>query len=74
MSNNILLTICIPTYNRLPILKEALEDLQPKITGLPIKILVIDNASTDETSAYLKGKKVLFISKMKQILEAIIIF
>lgn len=57
MSNNILLTICIPTYNRLPILKEALEDLQPKITDLPIKILVIDNASTDETSAYLKGKK-----------------
>ncbi len=49
MENKILLSFCIPTYNRAEILRESLEDIMPKIEGLPIEVIVIDNASTDNT-------------------------
>ena len=45
---NILLSICIPTYNRAKYLKEALESILPQ-TSDEIEIVVSDNASPDDT-------------------------
>ena len=44
-----LLSICIPTYNRTMILEESLVHLVPRVKGLDIQIIVVDNASTDST-------------------------
>jgi len=60
--NNILLSICIPTYNR----KKYLVDLLPSLiyecnkadnNKNIIEIIVSDNASTDETQLYLNTIK-----------------
>ena len=51
-NNSILLSICIPTYNRAQLLKEAIESVLAQIdeTNIDkIEIVVSDNASTDET-------------------------
>ena len=51
------LSICIPTYNRLPFLKELL----PAILGQvgagrdEVEVVVSDNASTDDTAGYLRS-------------------
>lgn len=50
------LSICIPTYNRLPYLREMMAGLLPQIEAEAsgtIELCVSDNASTDGTSAYL---------------------
>jgi abequosyltransferase len=51
MNNDILLSICIPTYNRSGILKGSLERIysQTHNKKLPIEILISDNCSTDKT-------------------------
>lgn len=60
MTSPPLLTIFIPTFNRLTHLREQLERLLPQVnqinkeSGL-ITVLVSDNASTDGTSAFLRG-------------------
>lgn len=47
---NILLSICIPTFNRANFLKRCLESIFLQITDeLPIEIIVSDNGSPDET-------------------------
>ncbi len=47
-----LLSICIPTYNRIGFLTETLDALMPQVTGNPdIEVLVNDNASEDDTAA-----------------------
>jgi glycosyltransferase involved in cell wall biosynthesis len=44
------LSICIPTFNRAGVLKEALESILLEVNGNEsVEILVSDNASTDET-------------------------
>ena len=51
-----LLSICIPTFNRLPYLKEAIDALLPQIEKtMPgqVEFLVSDNCSTDGTADYL---------------------
>jgi len=53
---NYLLSIAIPTFNRYKYLKELIEQLlfqYQKIDKLKIEILIVDNASTDETRNYL---------------------
>jgi abequosyltransferase len=55
-SSQPLLSITIPTYNRAPRLSQCLEMLRERIAELPeprpaIEVLVIDNASTDDTAA-----------------------
>ena len=51
-----LLTICIPTYNRLSIIKADIDDyLSLKDERFCLK--VVDNCSTDSTYEYLKGIK-----------------
>lgn len=46
--------VIVVTYNRLPLLKECLNALIVQKENID-KIFVIDNNSTDETSAFLKG-------------------
>lgn len=46
-----LLSICIPTYNRAPLLRVMLEALLPQVAaaGDAVEVCLSDNASTDET-------------------------
>lgn len=49
-----LLTIAIPTYNRLPFLKENLEILLPQLAEAGnVELIVSDNASEDGTESYM---------------------
>lgn len=51
---NILVTIYIPTYNRVDLLKRAVSSVQSQ-TYSNIEIIVVDDCSTDETESYLKS-------------------
>jgi len=48
-----LLSICIPTYNRAPYLKESLARLVEELlaTGGDVEVVISDNCSTDETES-----------------------
>ncbi len=50
-----LLSIAIPTYNRAPVLRQALDRLLPQLKDFSdqIELIFSDNASTDETPAIL---------------------
>ena len=54
-----LLSICVPTYNRIDFLKEiiseAIEQLKVYELYNQVEIVVSNNCSTDETAAYLNG-------------------
>lgn len=54
---DILLSICIPTFNRAKYLKSNLEALFREIDGknMPIEIIVSDNCSTDDTENTVRG-------------------
>ncbi len=48
------LSLCIPTYNRAPLLKQALHAVLAQIgaaEAAQVEVLILDNASTDDTSA-----------------------
>ena len=50
-----LLSICIPTWNRLEVLKVCLDSIVRELAGVPggrVEVVVSDNASTDGTQAY----------------------
>ena len=51
MEKGLLLSICIPTYNRAGFLKENLEKLIPQVESYigSVEILISDNCSTDNT-------------------------
>lgn len=51
---NELVTICIPTWNRMNILEESLENLIPKIEPYGFRILISDNASNDGTETVVR--------------------
>lgn len=58
--DNLLLSLCIPTYNRLSYLRELLPSLIAEVnkanqTAVQVELLISDNASTDGTDTYLKG-------------------
>jgi len=56
MRDGPLLSICVPTYGRLPYLKELLAALLPQVDDLgsgSVEVCVSDNASPDGTGAYL---------------------
>ncbi len=46
------LAICIPTWNRRQMLQQAIESVLPQLTS-DCSLIVLDNASTDDTSDYL---------------------
>ena len=61
-----LLTIAIPTFNRLTSLKDTINSLSPLLSISDIEIVIIDNCSTDGTWEWLsseKGKKRFLIRK-----------
>ena len=51
LSSRILLSICIPTYNRASFLKEILDQLLPQVKAYKelVEICISDNCSTDNT-------------------------
>jgi glycosyltransferase involved in cell wall biosynthesis len=59
MDNDILLSICIPTYNRCILLNEAINRLVSQIHGMNgIELIISDNASSDKTE--------LVVNKLKK--------
>ena len=54
MTNRPLLSICIPTYNREPFLRECLASLQLGGARDQVEVVVSDNASTDQTLCVLE--------------------
>lgn len=58
-------TICavVVTHNRLGLLKRALDGLQQQTVRIN-KIIVIDNASTDQTQEYLKSESSLHVIRL----------
>lgn len=50
-----LLSICIPTLNRLDFLKASLSELLPAAQLLGVEVCVSDNASSDGTASFLAG-------------------
>jgi abequosyltransferase len=57
MDHDLLISICIPTYNNADCLKECLESLLPQIKPYQIPVYVSDNASTDNTIEMLSSFK-----------------
>lgn len=57
MESQYLLSICIPTYNRAPYLKQCLDSLvcQPEFLKGDVEIVISDNASTDGTMILIKN-------------------
>ena len=52
---SIIISICIPTYNRLPFLKKLLDSFSDGFGGYPYEIVIADGGSTDGTIEFLKG-------------------
>lgn len=58
MNSALKLSVCVPTYNRLDDLKECLGLLLPQIAAVElgrVELIIVDNASTDDTGSYLKA-------------------
>ena len=50
MSTSPLLSICIPTYNRVQYLRECLDSVLASANGIEqVEVIIVDNASTDDT-------------------------
>lgn len=47
------LSVVIPTYNRLDILKDTLETCERHRGGVPLEYVIVDDGSTDETYAFI---------------------
>ncbi|MFN3921961.1 MAG: glycosyltransferase family 2 protein, partial [Caldimicrobium sp.] len=51
--NNYLLSILIPTYNRLSLLEETLNSIFKDKASEKVEVIVVDDGSNDETWSYL---------------------
>jgi len=49
-----MISLCIPTYNRLPDLKRCLDSILGKFGDYPYEVIIADGGSTDGTIEYLK--------------------
>ena len=56
-----LLTIAIPTYNRCDLLEKTLRNVFSQEWIEKVEVLVVDNASTDNTSEMIKKYNVRYI-------------
>ena len=55
-SSNILLSICVPTFNRCAMLKQLIDSLEEQDFGdYQVELCVSDNASSDDTRNYLES-------------------
>src|SRR6185437_3151995 len=52
----VLLSIVVATYNRLPELQTMLDSLIPQVENQPVEILITDDRSTDETWPWLQTR------------------
>ena len=72
MEKNILLSICIPTYNRAKFLEFCLSRMMSQVTpDLPVEVIVSDNFSTDNTlevaEKYLKFPNFKLVKQIQNI-------
>ena len=51
----VMISICIPTYNRIGDLKKCLDSVFNGFKGYPYEVVIADGGSTDGTIKYLKG-------------------
>lgn len=56
-----LTTIIIPTYNGLPLLQQCVYEIR-RFTEPPYEIMVVDDGSSDDTTAYCCRERLIFIS------------
>lgn len=61
------ISICIPTYNRLPHLKRLLNSIFKEFGNYPYEIIVADGGSTDGTIEYLKSFNNITLIRQKEL-------
>ncbi|MCL2389504.1 MAG: glycosyltransferase, partial [Elusimicrobia bacterium] len=57
MNKNFKLTILMPCYNREPYMREALDSIFAQVTNFNYKLIIIDDASTDNSLQIAKEYK-----------------
>jgi len=73
MDNQIILSICIPTYNRASYLDKLLNSITKQIDGInSVEVLISDNASTDDTQTVVEkykklNSKIIYLRNEKNI-------
>jgi len=67
----IMLSICIPTYNRLPHLKKCLDSILKGFEDFEYEIVIADGGSTDGTIKYLKKHENVILIEQKKLTGAV---
>ncbi|TJY39747.1 glycosyltransferase [Cohnella pontilimi] len=57
-----LVSIIVPTYNRLDFLQRCVESIRTHTSDVPYQLIVVDNASSDGTSEWCIRQKIPFLS------------
>jgi len=65
------ISFCVPTYNRLPLIKRTIETIRNGIDKYTYEIIVADGGSTDGTIKYLKKQKDVVLIEQKKLLGAV---
>lgn len=61
------ISICIPTYNRLPYLRKLIDSITSGFGDYPYEIIVADGGSNDGTIEYLKGLDDIILIEQKEL-------